>query len=149
VDHRLLEGEGGHLMSILQTDPQDLFCDPNTGDLVISGGDLGLSTGLPGVAQGCRIAVRMVRGEWFLNLDTGIPYFQRDGVTATEAIMGQPFDQAKTLAPFRDALAAVNGVDSVVSVTATYDSPTRTVTVAWAVTATFGGTVADSLALGI
>lgn len=137
------------MATLLQTDPQDLFCDPNTNDIVIQNGDAGLSTGLPGVAQGCRTAVNMIRGEWFLDLDRGIPYFQRDGVPATEALLGQPFETTKTLSPFRDALAAVNGVASVDSVTATYDPATREVDIAWVVTSVFGGTVADSLKVNI
>lgn len=136
-------------MPILQTDPLDIALDPTTpGKIVFVNGDIKLTNGLPGVAQLCRIAVSMIRGEWFLNLTTGIPYFQRAGVPATQALLGQPYVQAKTLNPFRTALQAVPGVAQV-QVAATYDRPTRKVTLSWQVTTVFGGTVSDSLSYGI
>jgi hypothetical protein len=136
-------------MALLQTDPVDLKCDPNTGDLIITAGDAGFSNGLDGLAQAIRIAVLAVRGEWFLNLDNGIPYYARNGVPAVQALMGQPFNAAKTCATFRETIGNVVGVGSIDSVTATYVSKTRTMTVSWAVTSVFGGTVVDSLARGI
>jgi len=136
-------------MAILQTDPLDIALDPTTpGKIVFVNGDIRLANGLSGVAQLCRIAVSMVRGEWFLDLARGIPYFQRAGVPATQALLGQPFVQAKTLAPFRDALAAVPGVSDV-TVAATHDNKTRTVNLSWTVQVAFGGTVTDSLSYGI
>lgn len=137
------------MAAILQTSALDLALDPTTHDLVFVGGDVPLANGLGGVAQLCRIAVSMVRGEWFLNLGTGIPYFQRVGVPATQALLGQPYVQSKTLDPFRTALTAVAGVSQVSALTATYVRAQRSVTVAWTVVATFGGTVSDSLAYGI
>ena len=133
---------------MLQTDPQDIYCDPNTLDIVIKDGDAGLSNGLPGVAQACKIACSLIQGEWFLNLDTGIPYFQRDGVDPATVILGQPFNQTRICAPFRAALSAVPGVGSVDALTASFDPTTRTATISWSVTCVFGGTISDSLSVG-
>lgn len=136
-------------MAILQTDPLDIALDPTApGKIIFVNGDILLANGLGGVAQLCRIAVSMVRGEWFLNLGTGIPYFQRVGVPATQALLGQPYVQSKTLDPFRTALALVPGVVQV-QVTASYNRPTRAVNLGWTVQAVFGGTLTDSLSYGI
>lgn len=136
------------MATLLQTDPQDLFLDPDTMDVVIVNGDAGFSFGLDGVAQACRLVCSLIMGEWFLNLDVGIPYFNRNGVDPNIVIMGQQYNQTRVCAPFRAVLALVPGVASVNSVTSTFDAPTRTATVTWKVTTVFGGTVTDSLSLG-
>jgi hypothetical protein len=64
----------------LLTDPIDLLLDDNN-DLVFRDGDLVFSTGIEAVVQACRIVMQMFRGEWFLNLDAGLPYW--------ESILGQ------------------------------------------------------------
>ena len=131
-------------MPLLVTDPIDLLLD-SSGDLVIENGDLAFSSGVDGVGQAIRVAVRLVRGEWFLNLDAGVPWLERDGVDSSEAILGQQFQEAKAISAFRDAIIAVPGVAAIDSLTATYDNTTRLLTIAWSVTTVFDNTVADSL----
>lgn len=137
-------------MPVLSTDPLDLLLD-SSGDLVIENGDLVLTKAGDnpgGVGQLIREALLLVRGEWFLDLDAGMPYFERDGVTADQAILGQAYSPAKTEAVFRAALAAVPGVGSVDSVSTSYEPTTRALTVAWTVTTSFGDTVTDTLTKG-
>lgn len=136
-------------MPLLATDPVDIALDTATNDLLIVNGDAQLISGLDGLAQEIRIAVLMVRGEWFLNLDAGVPYLERDGVTATEAILGQPYNQVKTNAIFREAILGVNGVSTLDFLASSYTPQGRILNVQWRVTAVFGGTVADSLSRGI
>lgn len=135
-------------MALLSTDPIDLLLD-SSGDLVIQDGDLMFSSGAAGVAQAIRQVVLLVRGEWFLDLDAGLPYFERDGVPASDAIMGQQFNQVHTESVFREAIETAPGVGEIVSVSASYDNSTRQLTVAWVVVATFGDTISDSLSRGI
>jgi hypothetical protein len=135
-------------MALLETDIVDLLLDSN-GDLVISGGDAQWASGEQGVLQGIRIACRMVQGEWFLNLDTGVPYFARDGIDPATVIMGQAFDQLRALAAFRQAIVNVPGVGSLDFLDVSYTNAGRLLTVQFSVTCSFGGTVADSLALGM
>lgn len=52
----------------------DLYLDPATGDLQFVDGDLVMK---PDLAQAIGIALRFIRGEWFLNTETGVPYFER------------------------------------------------------------------------
>jgi len=132
------------MASLLSTDPVDLLLD-NTGDLVFENGDLQLATGVVGVAQLIREAILLVRGEWFLDLDAGTPWFEREGVSADDALLGEVFNQVKSEAAIRSAIADVPGVGTINSVSATYDNATRLMTVTWNVTTVFGDTVADSL----
>lgn len=133
---------------MLTTDTLDLALN-SSGDLIVTGGDMQISSGEDGVAKLIRIAILLFRGEWFLNLDAGVPYLERQGVPASEAIMGQAFDKAKIESAFRDAILGVSGVAQVTSLAATYVSSTRTLNVAWTVQTTFGGTVTDFLAQGL
>ena len=125
-------------MTLLATDPVDLLLNPATGDLWLdASGSPQFSRGLTAVAQGIWIALRMFRGEWFLNLDAGFPWYQD--------ILGHRYNQAQMLDDFRTAILAVPGVDHLASLTCQFDTATRTATVSWEAVAVFGGTVADSL----
>lgn len=116
------------------TDPVDLLLGPDH-DLVI-GTDLSLSTGLDAIAQGIKVRLLTVRGEWRLNLDSGVPYY--------EDILGQRFDQTRIHAAIREAILSTPGVRDIISLESSFDGATRTLSVAWEVTSIYG-TIADSL----
>ena len=67
-------------MATLTADPIDLPLNTLTGDLDIVGGKITMTSGVAAVIQGVRIRMLMVAGEWFLNLDAGTRWFERDGV---------------------------------------------------------------------
>ena len=54
----------------------DLKLDDLTGDLVIENADLVLTVGSDAVRQHLLQRLRTFMGEWFLNLDARLPYFQ-------------------------------------------------------------------------
>jgi hypothetical protein len=54
----------------------DLKLDDVTGDLVLENADLVMTTGSDAVRQHILQRLRTFMGEWFLNLDAGLPYFQ-------------------------------------------------------------------------
>lgn len=112
----------------------DLELDPDTGDLVIDE-DVHLTTGIDSVVQDALINLRLFRGEWFLDLDEGVPYFERidSGVTEAEALLGQKFDEGKARDAIRDALIATNGVVEIVFLNVSFDRSTRVLTVTWQV----------------
>lgn len=132
---------------MLSTDPIDLLLDAN-GDIVI-GSDLSWAKGVPAVAQGIRIALQLFRGEWFLDLDEGVPYLERDGVTADEALLGQKFDEQRALTAFREAILRAPGVNSITALAIQFDHATRKMTATWSVRTEFGDTPPDSLVLGV
>lgn len=129
----------------LSTDPIDLLVNTVTGDVVFP---LTFSKGLAGVVQSARVALAMVAGEWFLDLDAGVRYFERDGVAAADALFGQKYDQAKAIGEFRRVLTQVAGIVTINSLAVTFVGATRAMTVTWSASTVFGDTPPDTLALG-
>ncbi len=137
------------------TDEIDVYVDPATGDIPPTG-DLRMTTGVEAVMQGANIRLRQVAGEWFLNLARGVRYFERDGVAARDAILGQKFDRAKAIREFRRALLgdvslgieAVPGIVELLALDAKFDGKTRTLTVTWQARTEFGDTPLDVIAIG-
>jgi hypothetical protein len=112
------------------------------GDLVITS-DLQWTYGIDAVVQSCRIALQMFQGEWFLDLDAGIPYWDQ--------ILGQKPDIAIAVArdEFRRELLSVSGVLEVVRLEVTFDGPSRALTVTWQVRTALGETPIDTLDLEV
>jgi hypothetical protein len=127
-------------MALIRDTPVDLALTVD-GDLALDGPDLGLVSGAEGVAQGIRIAVQLSRGEWFLDLDAGVPYF--------EELLGRPFDAAAAARAFRSSIARVPGVAEILAVDVEFSGATRELVVRWRVRAEFGDTIDDSLAVEV
>lgn len=126
----------------LNTDPVDILLGDDN-DLVVTD-DLQFALGLEGITQMCRIAVQMFAGEWFLDLDVGVPYWDN--------ILGQNPEVAKfaALTGFRDELLAVDGVLEIISLEVTFtDAATRTLNVTWQVRTAAGNTPVDTIAAGV
>lgn len=128
-------------MALLETDPRDLLLDENN-DLVITD-DLQFSYGIPGIVQEVRIALQMFAGEWFLDLDAGIPYWQQ--------ILGEKAPRAMAAAriAFRDAILAVDGITALTRLDIAFNGSTRKMTVTWAAKCAFGETPPDTIALRV
>lgn len=133
---------------MLATEPVDLLLNVVTGDLVITT-DLSLSSGFPAVVQSARIAMATFAGEWFMNLDAGVPYFERSGIPAAKALFAQKYNQGRAVAAFRTALAAVHGVTSINRLDVAFNASTRAMAVTWQARTVFGDTPVDTLALGV
>ena len=121
-------------MALLATDPIDLLLDSD-GDMVVDS-DLHFSTGAEAVAQGIRIRLQMFKGEWFLDLDTGVPYW--------DDLLGAKYNEVRARAAFRDAIVSAPGVDELITLKVTFDGATRTLAVSWEVRCAFGA-FTDSL----
>jgi hypothetical protein len=132
---------------MLRSDPIDLLVNALTNDVVITT-DLALTSGVAGVMQAVRIRLATIAGEWFLDLDLGIPLFERVGVSTARAIFGQKFDQTKAANEFRKAILSTPGIVSVTSLEVTFDGKTRAMTVIWGAQTAFGDTPVDTLTLG-
>jgi hypothetical protein len=133
---------------VLTTDPIDLMFGED-GDLELGpDGDLQFTTGPDAVRQLLQHRLNLIKGEWFLDLDAGVPYFEREGVSADQALLGQTFDRQKALRAFAQEISACPGVTGIVSLEVDFDPATRVMEVSWVVTTEFGDTVEDSLAKG-
>lgn len=54
----------------------DLALDQSTGDLLFTNGDLSLNSGLEAIRQCLQSRLSFFLGEWFLDIDLGVPYYQ-------------------------------------------------------------------------
>lgn len=141
-------------MTILSTDEIDILLDPVTGDLPT--GDLTMSKGMPAIVQGTNIRLRMIAGEWFANLDAGLRLFERLGVTASQALIGQLFNRTKAVRELRANLlgdpsrniVGVPGIDGLKVCDAKFDIPTRRMTITWQGVTAFGDTPLNVISLG-
>lgn len=126
-------------MAFLETDPVDfLFVD---GDMVITD-DIFFTSGLPGIVQGVEIVLKFFKGEYFLDLDAGVPYLEREGVLAAEAILGQKFDSQKAKEAIRPLILGVPGILSITALETVFVSSTRATTIDWGADTVFGEAVA-------
>ncbi len=123
-------------MPLLESDPQDLLLDQN-GDLVIDEEGLHFVSGLQAVAQAIRIRILMFRGEWFMNMDIGVPYF--------DGILGDSFDEATARAAITAAILDAPGVIDVRSLSVELDGATRKLVVSFVAQSLFGDTPVDRL----
>lgn len=137
---------------MLRADKFDLKLHTTTHDLVIENGDVVVTDNttddLIAIVQDVKIAVLMIAGEWFYNLDEGIALYRREGLDPRRVILGEKFSKAKVISEFNRAILSVEGVQSIVSIRVDFDTTTRTVSVRYKVKTVFGDTFADSLALG-
>lgn len=116
----------------LATDPVDMLLDPLTEDIVVTT-DLQFSKGLDAVSQGIRVRIKEFKGEWFANLDEGVPYFQD--------VLGQKYNAIKVRNAFRPAIVDTPGVGELLSLGTTFNGATREVRVNWEARAEFDDTI--------
>jgi len=125
----------------LATDPRDLLLDTNN-DIVI-GTDLVFSYGIAAIVQSARIALQMFAGEWFADLDAGIPYWQ--SILGAKPVIAA----AAARVAFRDELLEVAGVIDVLRIDVVFDAPTRTMSISWQALTALGETPNDLIQLEI
>jgi hypothetical protein len=108
---------------------RDLALDAD-GDFEVSGGDLQLVAGAEAVLQAIRIRLQFFKGEWFLDEDAGVPFFQSVLVKSPDANVLQ--------AVFRTAILETPGVEALPSLTLTFDRAARRLSVAFRVSTDLG-----------
>jgi hypothetical protein len=123
---------------MLETDPQGWKLDDD-GDLDVEAFAAGdFATGLEGVERGIASRIRLCRGEWFLDLDLGVPYFESPDVPASEAIIGQRLNVAYVRDVMARTITSAQGVTALLSLTVELDASTRELTVNWRTQTVFG-----------
>lgn len=130
---------------MLESAPVCLLLDSITGDLSITAGRTSFTSGLTAAVQGARARMGLIRGEWFLNIDAGVPYFERDNVATAAALLGQPYDALKVRAAMRAAILSTPAISEIILLNVEQDPTTRTVTVTWQARTLFGDTPVDVL----
>jgi hypothetical protein len=96
--------------------------NPDVGDLYLDGVDIPLVEGKEAVAQHVLVRLKRVKGEWFRNVNDGIPYF--------EEILGQRNpDLPRIRRIFERAITSTPGVESLDRLDLSFDSTTRALTI--------------------
>lgn len=130
---------------LLETDPV-VFKRTTTGDLMFP---LQTVSGLEAVAIGIRTRLQMCRGEWFLDLDKGIPYLPHKGIHNAIVILGKAFDPVNVRAALLREILTTPGVIDVPFLRMKFDGATRVLTLAFRAKTRFGDTPLDTLSLEI
>ena len=106
----------------------DLLLDDN--GVVLRGGDWAFAIDREGIQQRISQVLKTIAGEWFLDLDYGLPYFEQVLVKNPNLPSVQDI--------FRRAILSVKGVSSVERLNLSLDTTSRTLTVSWVVLTDLG-----------
>lgn len=120
----------------LESDPQDVALDAD-GDILLDETGLHFVSGKEAVVQGVLFRLRMFKGEWQLNQDIGVPYFE-ELIGDASKVAGVE-DRAR--AAFGAAILDVPGVDKILQLDVKLDRSTRKMTVTWRAQCSFGDSV--------
>ncbi len=135
------------MSALLETDPLGLLLTTD-GDVDMSAG-WQFQAGLDAIIALVRFRLQLIRGEWFLDLDAGVPYLERPGVPASMALLGQKFNEGRMRRAIRDAILGAPGVTSIAKLDITFSAATRAAAITWSARCRFGETEPDVLALGV
>lgn len=105
----------------------DLLLDRDTHDLSIPGYDLQFVSGVDLIRQRIKQRLLTIQGEWFLNTDIGLPWFDQ--------IIGKGAERPQISALLIREIAETEGVDAVVEFDLTLNRRTRQLVVLFRVTA--------------
>ena len=121
----------------------DLKLD-STGDIEIAAGEMSTVVEAEEVAQRLCMALDIRRGEWVLNLGTGLPWVTDDGTVNEDTILRKAPNLQLVNATIRNVIANVEGVSRVVSYEGLLDD-NRLLTVTFEVETTTGEIIAGAL----
>lgn len=107
-----------------------LETDPITNDLVLKNNSLSVIAGADEVAQRIRARLRMFRGEWFLNLKKGMPFY--------EIIFAKGSTDETIASAIKREILTVPGVLELLRYSQSIDSKTRQLVVDFQVKVTDG-----------
>lgn len=102
-------------------------------DLQVSNFDLSLLTGVEAIRQRILIHLLTFKGEWFLDTDRGVPYYQ---TIFQKGITKEVVDSV-----IRQEITKVPGVKSISSFTSTHNNSTRAYTCTFVVISTMNETI--------
>lgn len=136
-------------MALLSTDPVTLKLNADGHlDLVAMASAQPCDSGITAVVTGIRTRLRLIAGEWFLDLDAGVPWYERDGVDPSTVILGAKFDELRLRAPVLRSILSTPGVVEVLALSIKFDATTRAASITWQARCAFGDTPVDTLTVG-
>lgn len=115
---------------------RDIYLDPLTNDLSFINGEIRLTESIEEVVrQKVSIALRTYRGEWFANIEQGVPYLENDNNPIQ--ILGKT---SKTVfdTTVRSEILEVQGVTNVTYYESTLDRVNSTITISFQATTKSG-----------
>lgn len=119
----------------------DLYCDPDTGDLLIT--ELGearlTNTQLEEVGQRLRTKLQHFLGEWFLDTTLGLAYFR-------DVLVRNP-NMAVVKSLFQDAITSDDGVEQLVLLDLVWNTETRVLSVNFEAVLNSGEVLANAVAV--
>ena len=115
---------------------RDLELD-STRNLVVRNSDLQFVYDGEAIAQAVGVRLRFFEGEWFLNLETGMPYFQ-------EILVKNP-NIALIKSYIRETILDTPGINEVADVTLAFNTATRILSVGFKATTDLGELISENL----
>lgn len=120
----------------------DILLDSETHDVVfVNGGAPVTSTEQDNVAQRLKITLQTFLGEWFLDTNVGVPYF--------ESIFGKVVNKGSVDLILQNKILADAGVIEMVSFSSSVDTATRVYSMTFSVRTSEGVTDTQEFTLGI
>jgi hypothetical protein len=108
----------------------DIYLDPLTGDLSVTGLDLHIVKGAEAVKQNIQIKLKLWVGEYFLDTEFGTPYL--------ESILGKQISLNAAIAALKQSILEVTDVDSITDFSYNFSRQTRTIDVNFMAHTPFG-----------
>lgn len=108
----------------------DLALNAKSHDIVLRDGDMLLIDNAERVAQQIKIQLLTFYGEWYLDTTWGVPYMEYI------LVKNPNFTIIRQI--FREQILSVDDVDSVESLDVKYDAQTRTMTLDYSATTSYG-----------
>lgn len=108
----------------------DLALVEDTNDLAFSARDISTISGSDMVKQSLKVALQLFKGEWFLDANAGVPYYQE--------ILEKGVDTSVVDAILRRQILATAGVNRLLKYSSTFDAATRIVSVAFTADSVYG-----------
>jgi len=105
---------------------RDILLDTDTHDLVVSDNDLQFCSDNDEIAQSIKQELLFFEGEWYLNINLGIPYFDKVLIKAPRSEVVNHV--------FKEAIRGVEGVLSILDYSMEFDPDERKSTVRFEVT---------------
>lgn len=136
-----------YVATLLESDYLDIKLDDD-GDLFVDEDGIHLISGLPGVAQLIRIAVRLFRGEVYWDLTKGVAYFETSH-GAGDGLLGEKFTKVDLRDAISEAVMGVPAVVSITSLTIDIDESTRETFVNVEVKTQFGDLPPATITIGV